>query len=217
MDERPQGGAPTEAVTPGAPRIRRRRVTRWLRILVPSVGLVLLVIVTVWPLMREKEPGFTLSFTDIKNYDDRLRMEELQFEGTDSKNRPFILSAVSASQKTGEQDAVELNDVAANVTLEDGTWLNLEAGSGVFRDRQEELSLTGAVNMYSSRGYEVHGQDVTIDLAASRASSDQRINGQGPLGVFEASSFETDLKTENLILRNNVKMTIYPEGGKEKS
>lgn len=194
-------------------RPRRRPVARWLRILVPAAAVLLLAVIIIWPMLRNTEPGFTLSFTDVSNYDDRLRMQQLRFEGTDEHGRPFVVTAGSATQDASGQTAVQLADVTANVTMDENVWLNLDARSGLFDDKKEMLTLNGDVNLYSSLGYEVHGSDVVLNLANSTASSGKAVRGQGPLGRFEGGSFTTDLKTERFTVRDGVTMTIYPIGG----
>lgn len=194
-------------------RPRRRPMARWLRILVPAAGVVLLGVIIVWPMLRDTEPGFTLSFTDVGNYDDRLRMEDLKFEGTDIHGRPFTVTAGHATQDASGQAAVEMSDVTANVTMDNNVWLNLDALSGTFDNDREKLVLHGKVSLFSSLGYEVHGSDVTLDLAESTAASDQAVRGQGPLGEFQGGGFTTDLKTERFTVTGGVNMTIYPAGG----
>ena len=36
------------------------------------------------------------------------------------------------------------------------------------------------------------------------------MRGQGPFGKFEAGGVDVDVNNENIILRNGVKMTVYP-------
>jgi lipopolysaccharide export system protein LptC len=188
-------------------------MARWLRILVPAAGVVLLGVIIVWPMLRDTEPGFTLSFTDVGNYDDRLRMEDLKFEGTDVHGRPFTVTAGHATQEASGQAAVEMSDVTANVTMQNDIWLNLDASTGTFDNDREKLVLHGTVSLYSSLGYEVHSSDVTLDLAESTAGSAKPVQGQGPLGEFRGGGFTTDLKTERFTVTGGVDMTIYPTGG----
>jgi lipopolysaccharide export system protein LptC len=195
-------------------RPRRRRVTRWLRILVPAVGFTLLAVVVIWPLLNPSEPGFTLSFSDATHVDNRLRMETLRFEGTDEKGRPFTVTAASASQQGVEAPLVELHDVSASMTLDDGTWINADAPSGLLREADDKLTLNGTVNLYSSLGYEVHGSDVKLDFNTHVVSSDQPVKGQGPLGTFEATGFEGDLASQRITLEKKVHVIIYPKGQK---
>jgi hypothetical protein len=92
-------------------------------------------------------------------------------------------------------------------------WLNVDAPTGTFDNDREKLTLDGDVSLYSSLGYEVHGTDVTLNLADSMASSENPVRGQGPLGQFEGGSFTTDLETKRFIVQGGVIMTIYPTGG----
>lgn len=208
------GPTNTAQTAPNMPRPRRPLTTRWLRAAVPAAGAVLLAVVVLWPVFREQEPGFTLSFSGTSEFEDRLRMKALKFEGTDSKNRPFVVTADSAFRKTQETDSIQMNNLTANVTLENDLWLNLKAGTGIFRNQAEEIHLSGMADLFSSRGYEIHGRNILVDLATSRVSSPDPVTGQGPLGTFEAGGFRSDLKTENLTLTDQVTMTIYPGGEK---
>lgn len=182
-----------------------------LRVVLPVATLALVAMLLAWPTFRVGESGFMLSFSDLTGYDDTVRMVSPRYVGTDSRNRPYVITADAAIQTEAGADEVTLEGLSADMTLVDGSWLSVTAVTGVFRPDDETLSVSGGVSIYSDLGYEFHVESAAIDFAQGLASGDEPVRGQGPLGLFQAESFEADLETGLVRLKGGVKATIYPK------
>lgn len=182
-----------------------------LRVLLPLATLAMVAMLLAWPTFRVGESGFMLSFSDLTGYDDTVRMVSPRYVGTDSRNRPYVITADAAIQTEAGADEVTLEGLSADITLVDGSWLSVNASTGVFRPDDETLSVSGGVSIYSDLGYEFHVESAAIDFARGLASGDEPVRGQGPLGLFQAESFEAELETGLVRLMGGVKATIYPE------
>ena len=179
----------------------------------PAAAALVLIGVLVWPLFKESNSGFTLSFSEITEFDDKVRMENPRFIGTDTKDRSFSISAASAYHEAANDERVMLDAINADVRLVNGAWLALDAPSGVFYPQAENLDLSGQVNLFSDAGYEVHARQLSLDIPDGTATSDEPVHGQGPFGVFEAGGAEVDIRGDYVNLIDGVKMTIYPRAG----
>lgn len=186
------------------------RLIRRAKIFLPIAVVLLIALLVAWPNFDDREPGFTLSYSDISNYDDRVRMVRPRYTGMDSQNRPFVVTADAATQTDPDADEVTLQGLTADITLIDGNWLSMTATTAIFRPRDETLNASEGVSLHTNLGYELHTGAAFVDLRASRAHSDQAVKIQGPMGLFEADGFSADLEKQTISLEGHVKATIYP-------
>ena len=74
------------------------------------------------------------------------------------------------------------------------------------------LQLDGPINIFSDVGYEFHAETARVDLERSTAESDKPVHGHGPFGTLSADSFRLVDQGKRLLFKNNVRMTIRPQG-----
>lgn len=196
----------------GGPRVRKSRFVRLMRVMLPLLALVLTTVVLVWPQMNKPE-GFRLSFSDVGTSDDQLVMRNARFRGTDSENRPFLITADNAMQDPAHQDQVILDSLNADITLEDGTWLTLRADTGVFFQNERKLALHGNVAVYSDLGYEFHADEAEADLAKGTVESDSRVWGHGPMGRIKANGLRIYERGAVVRFINGVETTLHNDKG----
>jgi len=196
----------------GGARVRKSRFVRLMRVMLPLLALILTSIVLVWPQLNKPE-GFRLSFSDVETSDDQLVMRNARFRGTDSENRPYLITADNAMQDLAHQDQVILDSLNADITLEDGTWLTLRADTGVYFQNERKLALHGNVSVYSDLGYEFHADEAEADLAMGTVESDSRVWGHGPMGRINANGLRVYERGAVVRFINGVKTTLYNDKG----
>lgn len=196
----------------GRVRVRKSRFVRLMRVTLPLLALILTSVVLIWPQMNKPE-GFRLSFTDVGTSDDQLVMRNARFRGTDSANRPFLVTADNAMQDPGHQDQVILDSLNADITLEDGTWLTLRADTGVFFQNERKLALHGNVAVYSDLGYEFHADEAEADLAKGTVESDSKVWGHGPMGRINANGLRVYERGAVVRFINGVQTTLHNDKG----
>ena len=186
----------------------------FMRYALPLGALLLLGLIIVWPLATGREEGFRISFSDAPNLDDSLRMVNARYLGVDDKNQPFTVTAAEASQPQANSPLVTLQEISADVFIDDrsGQWLALTAREGLYQREKRFLDLAGDVTIFSDQGHEFHTSRAHVDLAARTADGDAPLNGQGPLGLLEAGNFFLDDGEQTMFFGGGVKMTVYPGG-----
>ena len=192
---------------------REDRYSRYVRLMkrvLPAGAALLLAGILVVPAIRGSSPGFTLTFSELKESDDKARMIAPRFVGTDTDNRSFSVTANSAYHDASNDELVTLDTIAADIKSKDGSWVTVDAPVGTFHTKSEVLDLSGQVNVFSDSGMEVHTPKLTMRLSEGTGTSDAAVHGQGPFGKFTAGGLDVDTKTENITLRDGVKMTVYP-------
>ncbi len=190
---------------------RHSRFVGAMKLALPAVAAALIAIVLAWPSAFDGEPALELSFAAFQSGEDEaLAMLRPRFLGTDAKGRPFTITAEVATQDAADQRRVTLRTIQADITLTDGSWITLIADGGVYHQGGRTLALTGPVGIHSDLGYEFHTGDVAVDLDAGTATSDEAVQGQGPLGRLRADAMVIRDSGDHLIFRNNVRVTLYP-------
>ena len=225
---------PTNAATDGAKRrldvatfAASRRQTRHHRIksysrsvslmkfFLPALAIFLVALIAIWPQIQAPDTRFKIGFSRLKATESGdPSMVNARFVGTDSKNRPFSVTADFAKNKARDKNTVELEKPKADITIGDGTWLVMTADTGFFDRAGQTLDLVGAVNLFHDSGYEFRTQKALIDLARGIASGDAPIEGQGPFGSLRAEGFRMVEQGKTIFFTGKAKLVIYPSAAK---
>ena len=186
----------------------------FMRYALPLGALLLLSLIVVWPLASGREQGFRISFSDSPDLDGSLRMVNARYLGVDDQNQPYTVTAAEASQPQPNSPLVTLQEISADVFIDDrsGQWLALTAREGLYQREERYLDLAGDVSIFSDQGHEFHTARAHVDLAARTVDGDAPLAGQGPLGLIEAGNFFLDDNEQAMFFGGGVKMTIYPGG-----
>lgn len=190
--------------------LRYGRYVQLMKLVLPAMAASIIAVLALYPVVVQTETGFTLDFAEITDRDDTIRMVSPHYAGADKQGRRFDIKAESAYQHAVEDDAVNLEMIAADVSMKTGAWVALDSLGGIYRPKADLLELTGQVNIFSDFGYEAHSRTMKLDLELGIASSQQPVYGQGPFGVFESGGMEVDIEGDYVHLTEGVSVTVYP-------
>ncbi len=191
----PRSGGRTIAATanrarrpPSAGRIARRRFVLLLtKLLLPTMALLLLVSVAIWPqLQRQMEAG-RIAYRKLSGDIENGRLSDARYRGVDERGRPYALTATSARQVTPER--VDLTHPKGDVVTESGAWVMLQADQGVYIQHSGKLDLSGHVQLYRDDGTTLHTATASVDLKQGVATSGDTVSVEGPFGTIDASGF----------------------------
>src|SRR5581483_5456468 len=107
-------------------------------------------------------------------------------------------------------------NVQADLTLENGRWLNATAATGFADIDHDFLKLKGGIAVFSDDGYELHTAQADVDLKKGHFHGPVAVTGQGPTGTMRADSFDLDRDSNRLELKGHVQMTIVADAVKRK-
>jgi lipopolysaccharide export system protein LptC len=192
---------------------RRSRLVGLMKVALPIVAMALAGLVLAWPQFAKKA-GFLINFADVEVSDGGLTMHKARFRGADRSGQPFFVTADSANQEIGGEKLVTLDQVAADMTRRDGNWLSLTADTGVFNQAAQRLVLQGNVNVFSDRGFEMHGDSADIDMKNGTIATDDKVWGQGPLGTLTAGNMRVYDKGARVVFEGRVKTVLTPAKGR---
>lgn len=185
-----------------------------MKVVLPLAAAAIATLVLAWPGQEEDDPReIALTFAQSRSTEEGVPgMANARYVGTDANNRPFLVTANQALQDAGDPDVIEMVALQADMALDNGVWMSVMASSGLYDRGRQTLQLAGPVNIFSDIGYEFHAETARVDLNTNTAESDQPVQGHGPFGTLSADSFRVVDQGKRLIFRDNVRMTIQPQG-----
>lgn len=187
------------------------RVIQVLKLLLPAATGVVLAFLAFSPLEEKQEFSFMLDKTKVEHAEERMRIQSAQYRGQDSRGRPFVLNARSALQQSSSVPIVDITDMRAQITLENGP-AELIARQARYDMERDQVDVQGPILFTSADGYRLGTRDVTVDLRQRRMASRGPVEGRMPLGYFTAGRLEVDLPERRAVLSGRARVHIVQGG-----
>jgi lipopolysaccharide export system protein LptC len=166
---------------------RRRLLVRLTKLLLPLAALALLALVALWPeLDRAKDHG-RLTFSRFSAEVDGAKLTDARYRGVDEEGRPYTITAKTAKQVTPER--VNLTTPVGDVTLKDGSWLQVQSKDGVYLQHAGSLDLSHEVILYRDDGTTMTTDSASIDLKNGAGAGSEPVHAEGPFGTLDAQGF----------------------------
>jgi len=178
------------------------------RVLPIGVGIVAaLMIIT--PLSPRGEVSFLLDRNKVAVIDERLSVDNAMYRGRDESGRPFSILAGEAIQRSSAEGLVRMDDLIAQLLLDDGP-ARLSAPGGTYDIDEEVVDVDGIVELTTADGYTMSARGVVVDLEARTMEGDAGVEGEIPAGTFSANSMRADLSDRIIRLDGNARLVMYP-------
>lgn len=173
---------------------RRRRAVpqrRWLvglaKRVLPLVALGLLLLVAFWPEINGSGERSRVSYRRVDITPEGGQLTEAHYQGVDNTGRPYTVTATKVRQSG--QDRTDLEAPKADMLLQSGEWLMIQARRGVYEQKASRLDLSGEVTLYRDDGTVLTTESATIDMRANAAAGHEMVHAEGPFGVLDAQGF----------------------------
>ena len=183
------------------------RVIQVMKLLLPAATGVVLAFLAFSPLEEKQEFSFMLDKTKVEHAEERMRIQSAQYRGQDSRGRPFVLNARSALQQSSSVPVVDITDMHAQITLENGP-ADLLARQARYDMERDQVDVQGPILFSSADGYRLGTRDVTVDLRQRRMASRGPVEGRMPLGHFTADRLDVDLPERRVVLSGRARVHI---------
>lgn len=184
---------------------------RFMQIFLPIGALVLGSVTVGWPFLNDAEVSFTLSKDDVARSDGVIRMTNMNYVGTDARDRLFRIHATSGEQDNPNAPRVRLADIHAEMELNEGQTATVDARRGIYRTRDNSLSLVGGVNLQTGNGYFLEMSGAEIDLRTREATGQGEVKGRADLGTLEAARMSLNVRDKEAVFEGGVKLHIVPQ------
>lgn len=211
--DNPQDWRQARALPTAGEAPRRRLIMRLVKFVLPVVALAFLALMVAWPRLFEEESKFELTTSEISAVKDDLRMSSPRFTGMGADNRPYMVTAAAAVQDMNDHELVRLDSLQADLSMTDGSWLSVNAMTGLMHNGLQTLQLDGQVEAYLDMGYAFYTESALIDLEAGSLTANRPVRLQGQYGHLRANTMRATQRGQNLHFSGDVKVIIFPQSG----
>ena len=170
-----------------------------------------------------------------------VKVQKVQYNGVDANNRPYSITAESASQPQKPEPApapaadpdladdaapaapppaetaddgetiVNLQKLVADMTMSDGAWVALQADNGVFHRDAGTVDLSGNVTLFHDTGLTFETDAATVDLKNDFARGDQPVEGQNADGQLASQGFEVKDGGKTILFTGRAYLKLFPK------
>ncbi|MEX2200089.1 MAG: LPS export ABC transporter periplasmic protein LptC [Dongiaceae bacterium] len=194
-------------------RARGTRLWRTFKMLLPTVATLFILLLIFWSQRNLEESRFQIGITELSTEDiNNMTMLNLRFDGMDKADRPFSITADEARQNTDLVGVIDLIEPRADITLGDGAWVALMASGGHYDRDRHRLDLSGGVNLFHDRGFEISSEVASVNLETGTTSSDRIVSGHGPAGELTAAGFRVMNDGERIFLNGPARLNLFAAG-----
>ena len=106
----------------------------------------------------------------------KITMETPHLSGYTPDQRPYELWANTATQDIRDPDHVDLHKLRAKLLMQDQSTVYLDALTGTFDNKQQQLDLRKDIFMRTSTGYEARLSQAFVDMANNTVTSDEHVD-----------------------------------------
>jgi lipopolysaccharide export system protein LptC len=168
---------------------RRRWAITATKFLLPAVSLLLLGTIALWPEYERATDTARIAIQGLRAALDGGRLTNAHYKGVDERGRPFTVTAATATQR--DTDQVDMTTPNGDMTLENGTWIDVKSKLGVYMRKEQQLDLYDDVVLYRDDGMTMTTSSATVDVKGGAASSAAPTHVEGPFGTLDAQGFTT--------------------------
>lgn len=190
---------------------RHSRLVRILRIAVPGAvlfSMAVIVSISIFNPFRMLMPKLPLDSGNLVVSGTKITMESPHLSGFTPDQRPYELWAKTATQDITDPDHVDLNDLRAKVMMEDQSTLLLDARTGRFDNKQQQLELRKDIFLRTSSGYEARLNSAFVDMNKGVVSSEERVDVKLTNGTLSADRLRITEGGDVIRFEGNVVMYL---------
>lgn len=186
------------------------RFVRIMKVMLPLIAFSLIVLVVIYSATGGERNKVQVTFEDVGEVDKDRQLVAPKLTGTDGRGQPFTVTAKGATQMPGKARRMVFDNVVADVTMQDKSWVQVDAKVGNLDVEAKTLDLTDSINIFSDKGYECHTAAARYDFGLGLLKGDSPINCQGPLGLISAKKFEGLREPGIMRFTGGVSTTYFP-------
>jgi lipopolysaccharide export system protein LptC len=218
-DEQPKPALVQREHLRGAATQRRAKRRQPRLVLLMKIGLPLVALATMgylgyWWFVHNRESVITVeTLQNAVPGQPTVTLNDFKYSSVDDKNRPYTITAPSASQPQGDQkDTITLVKPKADITLANNGWMAVTAQNGLYHRDADLVDLSGDVTLSHDNGMSFHSASAQVDLKAKIAAGSDPVEGQNKDWAITAQGFRVLNDGDLIIFRGRSHLKLYGKG-----
>ncbi|MEO6433005.1 MAG: LPS export ABC transporter periplasmic protein LptC [Sphingomicrobium sp.] len=183
------------------------RLIKYFKIGLPMAVGVLIAVLALAPLDRQGDVSFILDKNKVQSAQERMRVQEARYAGTDAKGERFEIAARRAIQPTSDVPVVDIEGIFAQLALAKGP-IKLAANAGRYNLDLHRMQIIGPIRLAGPGGDYLTTRDVTVDFRTRQVASAGPVSGRLSLGPFSAGGLKADLGERTVTLDGGARLKI---------
>jgi lipopolysaccharide export system protein LptC len=168
--------------------VRRGLFVRVAKYLLPVAALALLSSIALWPEISRTIDRGRVTWHRLTMVDPTSgTMKRPRYRGYDGQNQPYTVVADTADRAGPER--FNLHNPRGDLTLHNGTWLQVRSRKGAYFQHPGLLDLFQDVVLYRQDGTIMDTSAATVDMHGGAVTSDEYTHAEGPFGQLDAQGF----------------------------
>ena len=195
------------------PVARASRLVAFMKLVLPAAALAIVALTFAWPQLLPDQREIRIGDVQMTGINvDGLVMDNPRFVGTDAEQRPYQVTAASASQRGRADQLVYLRDPKADILMRNSGWVAMAAQSGIYDKKAETVDLSGGVTLFYDRGYQFESQNARLDMRAGTAEGRQPVVGHGEGGRIEGEGYRLFDRGARIIFTGKARAVLRGTG-----
>jgi lipopolysaccharide export system protein LptC len=203
----PETALPSGRFAEAVARMRRRsRLILFLRKALPAAILMLGLVIAGWMVVRT----IRAFLSDLTRSAAVIHVTNPRFYGQDDHGRSFVIAAREAQRSLRVASDVKLLDPDLKFAGAGDRSMHVTARVGHYEDATKRKSLQIDVAIVSGDGTTFHTQQAMIDIRSGAVVGNSPIQGSGPLGQIQASSYAIYHNGSEAVFKGQVHAHLIP-------
>ena len=192
---------------------RRRSRLAWLKYALPLVAIGIIGVLTYLNYKHQSDTVVSIPVVeDMPKLDVGMKVNGIAFEGKSKSDRPFSVTALSATEAKSNKDLIDLEEPQAEIELSAQTWIAVTAEHGVYDRKLDKVDLNGAVTVYHDNGLTFSTEQAAMDLKTNTASGSTPVKGSDDKRELSAEGFEMLDDGATVLFKGRSYLKILPKG-----
>ena len=173
----------------------------------PAIVIGLFLLLAIAPFGQKSDVSFLLDKNKAEKAQERMRVEQARYTGSDDKGQPFEINADHAIQQSSAVRVVDINGMSAKVGLDQGP-VTITAATGRYDLDAQKVAVPGGVKVRDDKGYHLDTSGVNIDMKGKQLDSSGPVTGTMRLGEFTGGHLSADLGSRTVTLTGGTRLKI---------
>jgi len=181
-------------------------MVRRLRIILPTIAVLTVGIVVLWPKIHALFVQPTKTTTDER----QAKMVNGRYVGSDSHGRPYTVTYDSALQPPGG-GPIEMTNPTAELTLQNGHWVAVKAEQGRYDQQAGLIDLSGHVELFHDDGYRFMTEKAHVEFNKNLVWGERAVTGRGPRGEVVGRGFRVINNGDSIVITGPARLLLRPD------
>lgn len=191
---------------------RKRDRLVWFKIGLPILALAIIGYLTYRSYYTQSDTRVSIPVVeDAPKLDAGMKVSGIAFEGKSKSDRPFSVTAISATEAKDNKDLIDLEEPQAEIELSELTWIAITAEHGRYDRKLDKVDLSGAVTVYHDNGLTFSTEQAAMDLKTNTASGTAAVTGRDERRELSAEGFEMLDDGATVLFKGRSHLKILPK------